>query len=148
VQINTTRFGSLDVDPDRVIHFERGLLGFGQARDFILVEPAEDSYFWWMQSVDLPDLAFVVTDPSLFVPTYRVPLREEQLEELGIDGLEQAQVFVIVNKRGATLTGNLQGPLVVSVQSRSAEQLVLSDRRYTTRVPLVQVPEQAAMVAA
>jgi hypothetical protein len=53
-------------------------------------------------------------------------------------------VFVIVNKVDDLLTGNLQGPLVVNVETRQARQLVLSDRRYSTRHPLMRVPAQAA----
>ena len=137
--IQTSRFGQVEVDQARVIHFERGVLGFPKYHDYVLIDAGEDSYFWWLQSVELPDLAFVVTDPSLFVPTYRVPIRPEQMIELGINTIDQAQVFVIVNKRGSTLTGNLQGPLVVNVKTREAQQLVLSDRRFTTRVPLIEV---------
>lgn len=137
--INTSRFGEVEVDDSRIICFSKGLLGFPKYRQYVLIESGQDSYFWWLQSVELPDLAFVVTDPSLFVPTYRVPLRQEQLDELGMDGLDDAQVFVIVNKRGNTLTGNLQGPLVIHVSKRIGEQLVLSDRRFTTRVPLVEL---------
>lgn len=144
--IQTSRFGELEVDDQRVITLPKGLLGFPECQRYVLLEAGEDSYFWWLQSVDLPDLAFVVTDPSLFVPTYRVPLREEQMRELGMDSLEEAQVFVIVNKRNRTLTGNLQGPLVIHVGRRVGEQLVLSDRRFTTRVPLIELsaPVEAA----
>lgn len=137
--INTSRFGKVDVDETRIIRFDKGLLGFPKYRQYVLIEAGEDSYFWWLQSIELPDLAFVVTDPSMFVPTYKVPIRPEQMQAIGITGIEQAQVFVIVNKRENVLTGNLQGPLVVNVQDRVGEQLVLSDRRFTTRVPLVEL---------
>lgn len=146
MKIETTRFGEIDIAPSRVIDFEKGLLGFPKYRQYVLIEqrdmirPNEQRNFWWLQSVDLPDLAFVVTDPTLFVPTYRVPIHAEQMSGLGLDSLEEAQVFVIVNKRGNLLTGNLQGPLVINVATRSGEQLVLSDRRFTTRVPLVELP--------
>ena len=111
----------------------KGILGFPSFQRYVLMEAGEESYFWWLQSVDAADLAFVVTDPSLFVPTYKVPLRADQMAELGMDSIDDAQVFVIVNKREQLLTGNLQGPLVVHVRDRIAEQLVLSDRRFTTR---------------
>lgn len=144
--INTSRFGEVEVDPSRIIRFPKGLLGFPRHQQYVLLEAGQDSYFWWLQSVDMPELAFVVTDPSLFVPTYQVPLREEQMAEMGMASLEEAQVFVIVNKREHVLTGNLQGPLIVHLASRVGEQLVLSDRRFTTRVPLVELnsPVQAA----
>lgn len=144
--IDTSRFGQVDVDENRIIHFPKGLLGFARYTHYVLLEAGPNSHFWWLQSIQTPDLAFVVTDPSLFVPTYQVPLRIEQLADIGITRQDEAQVFVIVNKRGNLLTGNLQGPLIVNVNSRLGEQLVLSDRRFTTRVPLIELgsPVQAA----
>lgn len=137
--IQTSRFGPVDIDDSRVITFAKGLLGFPKYKRFVLIEPAKDSYFWWLQCVEAADLAFVVTDPSLFVSTYRVPIRPEQMEELGMNGIEDAQVFVIVNKHDQVLTGNLQGPLVVNVKARVGEQMVLADRKFSTRVPLVEL---------
>ena len=137
--VNTSRFGKIEVDDQRVITFPKGLLGFPTYKEYVLLEPGEDTYFWWLQSIETPDLAFVVTDPSLFVSSYKVPVRPEQMGELGVDSLDDAQVFVIVNKREQTLTGNLQGPLVVNVRTRTGEQLVLSERRFTTRVPLLEL---------
>ncbi|MFW6335533.1 MAG: flagellar assembly protein FliW [Phycisphaeraceae bacterium] len=144
MQIDTTRFGPQEVDETRIITFPKGILGFASFQRYVLMEAGEESYFWWLQSVDAPDLAFVVTDPSLFVPTYKVPLRADQMAELGMGSIDDAQVFVIVNKREQLLTGNLQGPLVVHVRDRIAEQLVLSDRRFTTRVPLIELNQAQA----
>lgn len=142
--IQTTRFGSIEVDEGRLIDFPRGLLGFTRHRRYALLQPSEDGPFLWLQSIEAPELAFVVTDPALFVPGYQLPARCEQLEDLGADA-SRVQVFVIVNKRGSVLTGNLQGPLVVQTDRRIGVQMVLADRRYTTRVPLLELnPEQAA----
>ncbi len=145
--VNTSRFGEVEVDDARVITFRQGLLGFPQHKRYVLIQTGEDSYFYWMQSVELPSLAFVVTDPSHFVSSYRVPLRPEHMQDLGIGSLDEAQVFVIVNKRGNLLTGNLQGPLVIHVTKLEGEQLVLSDRRFTTRVPLIELPSLVTAAA-
>ena len=117
---------------------------------FALIQPSDDGYFFWLQSMETPDLAFIVTDPSMFVSSYRVPLKRDQMDELGIASLDDAQVFVIVNKHGNTLTGNLQGPLVIHVKNRQGTQLVLSDKRFTTRVPLMEpnAPVEAEAVSA
>lgn len=139
MKIISSRFGEIEVDDQRVMTFPKGLLGFPEDRRYVLIEAGEDSYFWWLQSVDKPDLSFIVTDPMLFIPTYKVPVKAEQIDQLNLDTIDDAQVLVIVNKRGETLTGNLQGPLVVNVKNCIGEQLVLSDRRFTTRVPLVEV---------
>ncbi len=137
--INTSRFGEVDVDHTRIITFPKGMLGFPKYKQYVLIEAGEDSYFWWLQSIEIPDLAFVVTDPSMFVPTYKVPLKPEQMQEIGLESLDEAQVFVIVNKRDQMLTGNLQGPLVIHCGKCVGVQLVLSDRRFTTRVPLIEL---------
>lgn len=142
--VRTTRFGDVDIAEDRVITFAKGLLGFSECKRFCLFEPAEDACFFWLQSVDDPALAFVVTDPSQFVADYSVPIRPEQMVDLGLAKLEDAQVFVVVNKVDQNLTGNLQGPLVINTVARTGEQLVLAERRWTTRHTLMQLTPQAA----
>lgn len=147
MQVRTTRFGNVQIAEDRVITFPKGLLGFSEHRRFCLLEPAEDSAFFWLQSVDDPSLAFVVTDPSFFVPEYSVPIRAEQMTDLALGRLEDAQVFVIVNKVDQALTGNLQGPLVINTLTRSGEQFVLAEKRWTTRHPLVTLGKGQAAKA-
>jgi flagellar assembly factor FliW len=139
MEVKTTRFGVVQIADERVIHFPKGLLGFSGQTRFCLLEPGDDACFFWLQSVDEPSLAFVITDPSLFIPEYSVPIRPEQMIELKLSKLEDAQVFVIVNKVDQTLTGNLQGPLVVNTMTRTGEQMVLAEKRWTTRHPLVKV---------
>ena len=146
--VRTTRFGRIEIDDQRIITFPKGLLGFTGYKRFALIEPGEDSSFFWLQAIDEPDLAFVVTDPSLFVSTYKVPIKTDQMNDLGLEAIEEAQVFVIVNKRGPALTGNLQGPLVINVRNMTGEQLVLSDRRFTTRVPLMELEAPVAAMSA
>jgi len=147
MQVRTTRFGTIEIAEDRVITFPKGLLGFAEYKRYCLLEPADDACFFWLQSLDDPSLAFVVTDPSFFVSDYSVPIREDQMAELKLPRLEDAQVFVIVNKIDQSLTGNLQGPLVINTVTRSAEQFVLAEKRWTTRHPLVNLAETSRPAA-
>ncbi len=142
MMIQTSRFGELEVDGDRLISFEHGMLGFPNQKKYALIQTGEGSGFYWLQAVDRPELAFVVCDPRLFVPDYHAPVKAEELAQLGLDGPENAQVFIVVNKIDDMLTGNLQGPLVINIQTRAGKQLVLSDRRYSTRHPLMRLPEK------
>ncbi len=137
--IDTSRFGQLEVDEDRLINFEEGVLGFPEQHEYALIQTGEGSGFYWLQAVDTRDLAFVVCDPRLFVADYQVPVKLEELQTIGLADPEDAQVFIIVNKVGGLLTGNFQGPLVVNVKNRNGRQLVLSDKRYSTRHPLMRL---------
>ena len=143
--IDTSRFGQLEVNPERLINFEEGVLGFPKQHEYALIQTGEGSGFYWLQSVDTRDLAFVVCDPRLFAADYQVPVKVEDLEGIELGDLGSAQVFVIVNKVGDLLTGNFQGPLVINVANRRARQLVLSDKRYSTRHPLMRLPARAVM---
>jgi flagellar assembly factor FliW len=145
--IETSRFGQLEVDEQRLIRIEQGILGFPDFTRYALVQTGQDSGFYWLQAVDTPSLAFVVTDPRLFVADYKVPIKAEELNQIGLTSADGAQVFIIVNKAGDMLTGNLQGPLVVNVATRAAKQLVLSDRRYSTRHPLIRLAAKKQALA-
>lgn len=143
--IDTSRFGQLEVDEKRLITFDQGILGFPEQNEYALIQTGQGSGFYWLQSVCTDDLAFVVCDPRLFVTDYQVPVKLEELQTIGLSDPEEAQVFVIVNKVDDLLTGNLQGPLVVNVGNRKGRQLVLSDKRYSTRHPLMRLPRSPAM---
>ncbi len=143
--LETSRFRQLEVDESRLIDFEDGILGFPEQKRYALIQTGEGSGFYWLQSVCTPDLAFVVCDPRLFVADYQVPAKLDELQSIDLKDPEKAQVFVIVNKVNELLTGNFQGPLVINVDNRKGRQLVLSDKRYSTRHPLMRIPQPAAI---
>lgn len=143
--ISTSRFGELEVDPDRLIMFDDGILGFPDEHEYALIQTGEGSGFYWLQAVHRVDLAFVLCDPRLFVADFQVPVKLEDLACIGLKNAEEAQVFTIVNKVDDLLTGNFQGPLVVNVVNRRARQLVLSDKRYSTRHPLMRLPKPTSL---
>ena len=158
IEIQSTRFGTLLVDEERIINFRSGLLGFPEHRRFALIQTGEENYFFWLQSLDEPNLAFVVTDPAIFFKGYDVPLRDETRQELQLTDANRdaegelvpggattataetfLQVFVICNKVDDWLTGNLLGPLVVNAQNRLGQQVVLTEKKWTTRQPLMRL---------
>jgi len=145
MEIDTTRFGRMAVDDERILMFPRGLLGFPDHQRYALIETGEDNYFLWLQSVDEPSLAFVVTDPSIFHKDYQVAVKEETQQELVLTDMGMAQIFVICNRVGEWLTGNLQGPLVVNAQNRMGEQVVINDKKWTTRQPLLRLQAEAPL---
>jgi flagellar assembly factor FliW len=139
MEIQSTRFGRLQIDEERVITFAGGLLGFPEQTRFALIQTSDENYFFWLQSADDPDLAFVITDPTIFFKDYDVPIRDEVRQDLEMTDDGFAQVFVICNKVGDWLTGNLLGPLVVNAQNRTGQQVVLTEKKWTTRQPLLRL---------
>ncbi|HEY9720665.1 MAG TPA: flagellar assembly protein FliW [Oscillatoriaceae cyanobacterium] len=151
MQISTRRFGSLEVAPERIIHFPLGLLGFETRQRFVLIDSDQVAPMRWMQSVDDPTLAFLVVDPTLFFPTYEVTLTPEELRVLDHHAGEDVAVLglVVVPEDPAQMTINLLGPLVLNADKHLGMQVVMHDSGYTARqrlLPDTVEPEKPALV--
>ena len=133
VTIETSRFGPVRIDPSRLIRFPHGLVGLPHWEYYALIQTSEDNGFLWLQSTQLPELAFVVCDPTVFLSDYRVKLKQEDRKELRLRAGKNAETLVICNKVDDKLTANLRGPLVINSEGLLGKQMVLSDRRYATR---------------
>jgi len=141
LKIKTTRFGTIDIEEEKIIKMPFGMLGFPDKKKFIILQHQENSPFFWYQSVDDPGLAFVITDPFLFIPDYKVDL-EVTLKEMSWNGDgygRDLNLFIVVNiPRGMAhkMTGNFIGPILVNDKVYQAVQIVLSNSPYTHKFPL------------
>ena len=79
MHITTTRFGTIEIEPEAVLLFEAGLVGFEDCRHWVLLTDPENSAVGWLQSVTRPELAMAVVSPRRFVPEYRVRVSPKQL---------------------------------------------------------------------
>ena len=139
MEIKTTRFGRVSVAGDQVITMKRGLIGFADRLRYVILTPNPDSALVWLQSLDDPGLAFVITSPRLFTPDYKINLGEGVLEALEAESSAELDVYVLVTipaGRPEKMTGNLIGPLVVNPGRKLAEQLIVEDSRYSHKQPL------------
>jgi len=134
VKISTKAYGLIEVDDRQKITFPRGLFGFEKYMDYLLLD-AERQPFYWLQSMDLEQVAFVLVNPFLFRPDYEMNISNEELAEIDIHSPEKALIFSIVTipTDGGPITANLQGPLVINRDTRTGKQAVLSDTRWKTR---------------
>jgi len=134
VKIATKAYGFIDVDERQKIVFPRGLFGFEKHTDYLLLD-AERQPFYWLQSMEQEQVAFVLVSPFLFRPDYEADISNEELAEIGIHSPEKALIFSIVTipPDGSPITANLQGPLVINRDTRTGKQAVLSDPRWKTR---------------
>lgn len=138
MKVNTTRFGTIDVDEDQVVTLTEGMLGFSECGRFVLMDDEIGDPFLWMQSLEIPSLAFVVIDPAVILPSYHFSVKKEQIKSLDTEDINDLQVHVIVTMAANILdvTVNLQGPLVVNKKKRIGTQIVLNDPNFSTRHPL------------
>ena len=116
------------------------MLGFPDKKTFIILHHQENSPFFWYQSIDDPGLAFVITNPFLFIPDYKIDLAAT-LKEMSWNGngdKSYLELFVVVNvPRGMPhkMTANFIGPVLVNSKNYQAVQMVLSGSPYTHKYP-------------
>jgi len=134
MKVNTKAFGLIDVDEKQKVIFPQGLFGFDDYSEYVLMD-AEHQPFFWLQSVDVQEIAFILINPFLFRTDYEVNITNEELAEIGINSPDNALIFAIVTipQDGGPMTANLQGPLVINRENMTGMQAILSDARWRTR---------------
>ena len=132
-----TRFGEVEYDPDNLLHFPAGMIGFPTLHDFIVMPNKKDGPLFWIQSVDDPDIAFVLTDPTNFFLDYKVIPDETERTYLHIGPEDECFVLSVVTvPRNAKITLNLRAPILFSPKSNRAIQIILEDSDFQTKTPL------------
>ena len=114
MKYETARFGSLEIQDEDVLFFPDALYGFDQEKEFALL-PLDlnvESHMEWLQSLRTRELAFILTDPFLFVPQYKMVLSDSEKDQLKIESTESVAVRVIVTipKVHTEMTANLLAP--------------------------------------
>jgi len=141
LSFNTLRFGQVTVPLARIVDFASPILGFEGLKQFAILDHDEDSPFKWLQSVEDADLAFVITNPTIFGIAYEFVIPEDAVSLLGIEKAEDTLVFTLVtipDNDPVKMTANLLGPLVVNQHTRKAMQVILNDnKQYSTKVRLL-----------
>ena len=132
-----TRFGEVEYDPEKTIRFPEGLIGFGQLRDFIVMPNKKEGPLFWIQSVDDPQIAFVLTDPTNFFLDYRVQPDETERRKLGIGAADDCFALAVVTvPPDHKITLNLAAPILFAPATNRALQVVLENTPWKTRTPL------------
>ena len=125
MQIMTKALGSIEVDERQVLFFPHGIIGFEQLKNYALIDAAQQP-FYWLQSLDEAEIAFVMIDPYVFRPDYSPDVAEEDMEELASEASEDIIVFAIVTipENQDRMTANLQGPVLINRKTRRGRQSI------------------------
>ncbi|MDR1250062.1 MAG: flagellar assembly protein FliW [Treponema sp.] len=134
MKIATKAYGRIEVDERQKIRFPLGLLGFEPLKEYALLD-AERQPFYWLQSLDVEQVAFILINPFLFRPDYELDIDDEDLRDIGLSGPDKALIFSVVTipSDGSPMTANLQGPLVINQDIRIGKQAILTDPRWKTK---------------
>lgn len=146
MKINTTRFGEVGVDENRIIHMQGGILGFEHLKNYVILVHNEGTPFLWFQSVDDGTIAFVVINPQLIKADYEPLINDAEVGRLEIGDARDVVLMAIVTIRSIPfmVTANLRAPIVINAKQRLAAQVVLDDQELPIQYDITDKKQTAA----
>lgn len=135
MKIKTTRFGELEVNPNDIVTFSEGLLGFENLRKYFVVDPGDSTLILWIQSTEDEKIAFPIIEPKIFKPDYIAKLLPADLNGLDLESLQSAKLYSVLTipANVTEMSANLKAPIVINSAKKLAKQIVLQDSKLTVK---------------
>ena len=127
MQFHTSKFGTLEIDSQRIILFPDGIVGFESHRHWVLLSEDNDDSIGWLQSLSDGELAFLVVTPQRFVEGYEMKLHRSQLLTVPWSREDRSLTLAIVSDHDGTLTANLKAPILLNVDRCLGRQVIVAD---------------------
>lgn len=129
----TRLFGEIDIQEDKIITLENGMIGLPEYQKFALIFDEEkgmkESSIMWLQSMDDPETAFPVMQPNTVKPDYNPTVDDEMLSPLGELNEENTYVLVTLTATADVKESsvNLKAPIVINTDTRKGCQIIVED---------------------
>lgn len=135
MKVKTTRFGELEVNPNDVLTFSEGLLGFENLKRYFVVDPGDSTLILWLQSTEDEKVAFPIIEPKIFKPDYIAKLLPADLNGLELETLQTAKLYSILTipANVTEMSANLKAPVVVNSAKKVGKQIVLQDSKLSVK---------------
>lgn len=144
--VKTKFFGELELPEEKLITFERGLIGLGDYTQFTLLydREKENSNISWLQSTQEQSFALPVIQPALIKEDYNPTLEDELLEPLGELTEENLAVFVTLSvpENIEQMTVNLKAPLIINADTRKGAQIIADNPDYEVKYKIYDILKQ------
>ncbi|MFZ2444737.1 MAG: flagellar assembly protein FliW [Syntrophobacteraceae bacterium] len=133
MQVNTTRFGAIEINETELISFPWGIPGFEELKSYVLLE-YKNGPFQWLQSVEEPSVAFVVCPPDVIGLEYRIPESKTSLVKL------EKQVDLLIlnivsfNRDKGSMRFHVRSPLIFNAAARIGYQWTMEPEELKTRL--------------
>jgi flagellar assembly factor FliW len=135
VKVKTTRFGELEVNPNDIVTFSEGLLGFENLKKYFVVDPGDSTLILWLQSIEDEKVAFPIIEPKIFKPDYIAKLLPADLNGLELENLQTAKLYSILTipANVTEMSANLKAPVVINSNKKVGKQIVLQDSKLSVK---------------
>ena len=132
--------GKITYDENEIIKFEKTILGFDKSNRFILKDVNENDFFKILQSVDEPEVGFIVISPFEVENNYEINLNNEVINTLKIKEANNVLLYSLVtlNSKIEDITVNLKATIMININNKKAQQFIIDKEKYKIKHPLVK----------
>lgn len=132
MEIESKPYGTIEIDEDKTVTIQDGLLGFEGLEEFAIIGREEEQPFEWLQSIEDPTLAFVVCQASALLPDYELSILQEDYDDIEAESDEDiiTYLIVVVPENPEEMTINLKGPVVINKDNFLGKQIINQVDRY------------------
>ena len=151
MKVNTKLFGEIEIDDEKILTFENGIVGFPDLQKFALMHDEDDSEdggqgLSFLVSLDEPAFAMPVVNPLIIKDSYNPVVEDDYLIPLG--DLKEDDMLVLVTVTVphdiTKMTVNLMAPFIVNASTRKAVQVILDeDDKYPVKYPIYEILAKA-----
>lgn len=132
MKANTRFFGEIDIEDEKIITIEKGMIGFPELKKFALIfneEKGKEAKIMWLQSMEEETMAFPVMRPELVKEDYNPTVNDELFLTLGEMKSEDTYVLVTVTvpKDAKDASVNLKAPIVINTATMKGCQIIVED---------------------
>lgn len=140
--MKTKYFGDININDNDIINFTTGLFGFEGKSKYALLsfatddDETSDDFLLCLQSMEDPDLAFILMNPYFICPNYSpYQIPEKLLAEikLGQETKHTVYCVAVVRDNFDESTINLKCPIIINLEDKLAKQFILEDSNYSMR---------------
>ncbi len=123
MKLKTEQFGEIEYAIENVIRVEKGLFGFENLEEYLLIK-TDNNLFYWLNAIKEPAIAFPMVGINILDDAYP---QIEGSEPFGIVTLDQDPLKITVN---------MKAPLYINQDSKTGKQRILDREKYSVNYKL------------
>ncbi|ERK31821.1 flagellar assembly protein FliW [Clostridium intestinale] len=140
MELITKQHGTFTYNEEDIIIFKKGIMGLENLKKFIIADIKENPVFKILQSIEDEDVGLVIISPFEVKNNYEIELKDDLIEKLSISSQKEVMLYntVTVNSDVHKITVNLKAPIVINMDKKLGEQIIIDKEEYKIKHPLIE----------
>ena len=127
MNVLTRDFGEIEANEKDIISFKEKIFGFEDYSDFVMLFDEEvGNSFGWLQSVEEPEVCFLVANPDLLSVEYTPSVSDQTVKALGGE-FNEVWLVMTAGECLENSTVNMKSPVIINSANGFAAQVILEE---------------------